>query len=155
MPPSLSDAQIAALLAEAKPAVDERALLSSMKPDHSQQLRASIRVTGASGSDFVLNVRQNARDPYDFSVILTLAGGLRRLNLRRHNGSNHAHLNVLEGTRVDYVPHVHMATERYQDAGYQAEGYAEAATEFSDLGGALRSMVLDAGFDSPAQGTIL
>ncbi len=47
MPAPLSDAQIATLLAEPKPKVDERDLLSRMKPDQNQQNRSSILVAGA------------------------------------------------------------------------------------------------------------
>lgn len=150
----LSDAQIADLLAEPKPFVDELALLRSMKPGDNQQRRCSIRFRGDHGSEFALHIRQNALDPYDFSVILSLERGPQPLNLRRHNGSNHPHRNKIEGTRVDFVPHVHIATHRYQEGGHDAEGYAVQAEDFSDLAGALRSMILVAGFRPPRQTTM-
>ncbi|HEX8156830.1 MAG TPA: hypothetical protein VF526_05530 [Solirubrobacteraceae bacterium] len=153
-PSHLSDAQIASLLAEPKPVVDEPALLRSMKLDGNQHWRASERFQGEDGSAFALHIRRNALDPDDFSVILSYEGRSRPLNLRRHNGPNHPHRNKLEGTKVDFVPHVHIATHRYQEAAFDAEGYAEATEEFADLAGALRSMILAAAFHPTPQATM-
>jgi hypothetical protein len=151
----LTDAQIAALLSESKPAVDPGALLSGLKPDVGQR-RGKVPVTGANGSRFELHVRQNDRNPYDFSVILTYLGTTGRpVNLRRHNGPSHSHLNAIENIQVGLVCHVHQATERYQRRGFEIEGYAEPTNSYADLDGALRTMLRDANFEPPAQLSML
>lgn len=151
MPAYLSEILITNLLAEPKPMVDEQRLLADLKPVGNQQRKASIRVRGDHGSVFDLHVRQSALDPYDYSVVLLVIRGGHGTILRRHNGTSHPHLNHLEGTRVDFVPHVHTATERYQDAGFNAEHYAEVTEDFADLAGALQSMLSAAAFRPPPQ----
>jgi len=155
MPAPLSDAQIARLIAEPKPGIDERALLSGMNPDANQHKRSSLQVRGKHGSEFALYVRQNALDAFDFSVILAYTGGGRPINLLRYNGPNHPHVNKIEGTRVDFVPHIHVASHRYQEHAYDPEGFAEETDAYTDLGGALRCMVMDAGFDPPDAPTMI
>lgn len=101
-------------------------------------------------------IRQSTQDPDNFSVILAVvAMGGATINLRRHNGPSHPHRNKIEGNDVDFVCHVHRATQRYQERGFDAEGFAEATDDFNDLGGALRAMLQAAAFRPPAQATML
>jgi hypothetical protein len=74
-----------------------------------------------------------------------------RSNLRRHNGTSHAHANPVEGDRFRGVCHVHEATERYQRRGSDAEHFARPATDFSDLATAVTAMLRAASFQPPSQ----
>jgi hypothetical protein len=47
--------------------------------------------------------------------------------------------------------HVHVATERYQAAGFKEDSYAEATNSYIDLPGAIRHMLNVANFEPPAQ----
>jgi hypothetical protein len=151
----LTDREIGELVSERKPEIDPVGLLSGLKPDLGQR-RAKVTIIGALGSRFDLHVRQSDRDPYDFSVILTYVTPTgRAVNLRRHNGPSHPHVNPIENTKVGLVCHIHEATERYQRRGFDIEGYAKATSSYTDLDGALRSMLRDANFEPPAQLTML
>lgn len=153
----LTDSQIRELLAERKPLPTDymRRITPKPKRGHKEQ---ELDVTGKSGSQFRLIVRQSMLNPLDFSVILAyLPPRTNRIfRLRRHNGRSHQHTNTIEGNRfVDF--HIHMATERYQQFGMEREdGYAEPTDRFSDLSGALKCLLRDAGFTIPetAQGDL-
>lgn len=151
---TLSDAQIARLVAERKPTVDHEALNAGQAS--AGHRRSTITVQGENGSRFRLFVRQLILDPLDFSVILgyDVPNSNRVFRLRRHNGSSHRHTNRLE-SQVVHGFHVHLATERYQLAGLKEDDYAEATTSYGDLAGAIHHMLEAAGFESPSQGRLL
>ena len=113
-----------------------------------------MQVTGTQGSNFRLVVRKLVRDPLDFSVTLAyeIPGSTRIFRLRRHNGASHWHTNKLEGTRLTGF-HVHMATERYQTAGFKEEAYAESTDAYESLSGAIEHMLEVAGFEAQSQGS--
>ena len=69
-------------------------------------------------------------------------------NMRRYNGRSHQHTNRIEGNTF-YDFHIHIATERYQAAGYEEDHYAETTNRFADLGGAIRCMIQDCAFELP------
>jgi len=149
----LDDNQIAALINEPKPTVEPAALSPTTHKGAHRETQKSI--TTAHGSSFRLIVRQSALDPFDFSVILgyELPETTRVFRLRRHNGNSHDHPNRLEQT-VARGFHVHLATERYQLAGYEEDGYAEATNSYNDLAGAIRSMIALANFKPPPQASL-
>lgn len=97
------------------------------------------------GSSFYLKLRQNRRNPLDFSAILGFSP--KELNtvfkLIRYNGKSHEHRNVLEKEPVFYDFHIHKATERYQLAGRKEEFYAEITDRYSNLRSALRCLIDD------------
>lgn len=149
----LDDAQIAALIGEPKPTVEPSALTPvTHKGTHHAHREAQQSVATAGGSSFRLIVRQSTFDPLDFSVILgyELPESTRVFRLRRHNGNSHDHPNRLEQAVVQGF-HVHLATERYQLAGYEEDGYAETTNSYSDLAGAIHSMIAIANFNPPRQ----
>ena len=151
----LTDDQIARLLAETKPTLLARDLLQELqqRTEAIGRSRLATRTVPAiNGGSFVLRVRQNALDPYDFSIILTHqpAGGSEFI-LRRHNGPSHAHRNPIEGDRFAGVCHIHEATERYQLQGSRAEHYAQPTQRFHDVATALACMLDDANFETPAE----
>lgn len=146
----LSDKEIAALIGDPKPEVSLAELLPKRaKRGHVEQER---QVEGRSGAKFHLIVRQNVKVPTDFSVILAYAMPTvhRRFRLRRHNGASHHHSNKLEGNVVE-GPHVHFATQRYQEAGFKEDAYAVATDEYTDLLGAINHMLDVACFAKPPQ----
>jgi hypothetical protein len=149
----LTDAQIARLLAERKPSVAAGDLLKHLAPDAIGTSRsAATTVPAADGGSFILRVRQNSLEPYDFSIILSYApAGSRETILRRHNGPSHRHRNPIEDTSFEGVCHIHIATERYQLMGSNVEHYAEQTDRFHDVATALVCMLNDANFEPPAQ----
>ena len=143
----LSDAEIGDLVAEQKQLpVDYRTRLALRPPKRAHQER-ELTVIGATGSEFLILIRQSIHNPLDFSVIL----GYRSpsvphlFRLRRYNGRNHEHKNLIEG-EVFYDFHVHQATERYQRLGMAEEAFALPTDRYSDREGALQAMVADCGF---------
>lgn len=150
----LDDAMISNLIGEPKPAVHiARLVPRQRKRGH---LETQMSFSGGHGSTFRLVTRQLVRDPNDFSVILgyEVPGSSRLFRLRRHNGLSHRHTNKLEGVGF-FDWHVHLATERYQLAGFDEEGFAEPTDQYVDLQGALQHMLDIAAFAPPAQGTLL
>lgn len=154
----LSDTRIDALLEERKPAIDQPrvlAVLARSEPRRGHR-RFAKRVTGELGTQFALHIRQSVLDVFDFSIILAFvpsSGG--EITLRRHNGKGHPHVNKLEGTSVPSTAfHIHYATERYQQHGYEIDGYAEESSVFADLATALGAMLIAANFDPPNQSSL-
>ena len=75
----------------------------------------------------------------------------RWFRLRRYNGNNHEHDNLIEGNRIcDF--HIHTATERYQRRGMREDGYAEATDRFSDYDAAVLCLAEDAALELPTAG---
>ena len=56
-----------------------------------------------------------------------------------------------------YDFHIHTATERYQEAGYAEEHYAEPTDRYADLSGAIQCLIQDCAFELPpgTQGSLL
>ena len=80
-------------------------------------------------------------DPNAFSCGLSvLDGDGEDLTLVRCNGPDHLHGNPLEGARLDYRCHVHVATERYIAEGMKPEHFAEHCEAYGDLVGATRHL---------------
>jgi hypothetical protein len=71
--------------------------------------------------------------------------------LARYNGGSHSHPNRLEGNTLQFVPHIHRTTEKYLRANLKPEGFAEEATRYKTIEGALHELVHDfsiAGLDT-------
>ena len=149
----LSDEEIAALIAEAKTVPTG---LSPIKPmsERCQHKRKTFDIeTTASGSEFVVGVRQSCLNAYDFSVILgyKIPGSYTVFRLRRYNGNSHQHTNILERETIDGL-HVHMATERYQKFGNGKEDhFAERADRYFHLESAIACLLVECGFKSPLE----
>jgi hypothetical protein len=149
----LTDEEIAVLIGEPKPAIGPADLLPRRLKRGHRELDRDFK--GADGASFQLIVRQNVATPEDFSVILaySMPKVHRRFRLRRHNGPSHRHPNKIEGNLVT-GPHIHIATQRYQEAGFKEDAYAEATNRYSDLVGAIDHMLEVANFERPSQTTI-
>ena len=111
-----------------------------------QYSQSELTVTGNEGSVFKVSIRKNLLDPLDFSVILIYLpkDEGRGFVLRRYNGK-HFHKNDLEGNQL-HDHHIHMATERYQQAGLKPEGYAEVSDEYASVQQAVKCLFRDANF---------
>jgi hypothetical protein len=153
----LTDTDIARLLAEAKPSPPDYQSRLQLRAKRGHKER-ELDITGASGSEFRVIVRQSSINPLDFSVILaySIPRSSVLFKLRRYNGRSHEHTNKIEGTTF-YDFHVHTATERYQEAGYAEEHYAEVTNRYADLNGAIQCLIQDCVFELPpgTQGLLL
>lgn len=153
----LTDAEIISLLSEPKalPSDYQSRLQLRAKTGHKER---ELDVTGASGSEFQIIVRQSVINPLDFSVILgySMPKSSVLFRLRRYNGRSHEHTNRIEGITF-YDFHIHTATERYQEAGYAEEYYAETTNRYADLNGAIQCLLQDCAFELPpgTQGSLL
>ena len=153
----LTDAQIAALIAERKFLPDDYQGRIQTKPKRGHKER-ELDISGENGSEFRLILRQSSLNALDFSIILSylVPGTTQLFRLRRYNGKSHEHTNSLE-SETFYDFHVHTATERYQlDSGGREDTFAMLTAEYSDLPGAIHCMLRDCNFIFPhsAQGSL-
>lgn len=153
----LTDSEIANFLSERKPLPSDyqSRLQLRAKTGHKER---ELDITGASGSEFQIIVRQSVVNPLDFSVIIgySIPTSSVLFRLRRYNGRSHEHTNRIEGITF-YDFHIHTATERYQEAGYAEEHYAETTNRYADLSGAIQCVLQDCAFELPpgTQGSLL
>lgn len=152
MPLRLSDAEIAALIAEEKnlPLGYRRKLVLKEKHGHKER---ELKVSGASGHSFQIILRESNFNPLDFSAILAYLPVETNIafRLRRYNGKSHEHTNKIEKQTL-FGFHIHIATERYQEFGEGKEdAYAEITDRYGDLLGALDCLLKDCGFVLPPE----
>jgi len=144
----LTDVDIAALIAERKPAPSDlqQQLVTKLKRGHKESV-ATIK--GSGGSDFAVIVRESIFNALDFSVILgvELPKSGQIFRLRRYNGRHH-HTNAIEGVSF-YGFHIHSATERYQAMGRDEDAFAEPTTRYSTLSSAVDCLIIDCAFELP------
>jgi hypothetical protein len=126
--------------------------------DSKIQLRVSrgsrswdFSVDGCDGSQFGIILRQNKFDEDNFSVILGLfpQGSKKLFHLRRYDGKDHAHTNSIENEALNYVYHIHFATERYQDKGKDEDAFAVTSDRYFDLNSAFSCLLQDCNFTLP------
>ena len=150
MATNLTDAEIAALVAEAKPLPEnyQTRVLTHPKRGHRER---ELDIDGSNGSIFRLILRQSSFNPLDFSVILAWLPpqSTTLFRLCRYNGKSHEHTNTLDAQKF-YDFHVHHATERYQQSGLREDSFAEPTNRYQDFSGALRCLIKDCGFRMPA-----
>jgi hypothetical protein len=148
----LTDEQIQNLIDEPKVLPDNyRKRLLEMKPKpNGSHSEGELVASGDNGSEFLVKTRLSIHNPFNFSVILmySFPDTSRMFRLRRYNGRTTPHLNPLENQRILGF-HIHKATERYQEAGYDEDTYAMETDRYTDLHGALRCMIDDCGFIRP------
>lgn len=136
---TLTDEQIRSLLACHKRVENPHA----KERTEGKHTRRDYRVESLDGKHrFSLFTRQSTRIASGFSAgLLWKSKTGEEVILLRCNGSDHAHPNTLERTRLVDQCHVHEATERYIASGKKSEGYAQATTIYRSLGGALHHLV--------------
>jgi len=132
----LTDNEIEKLISESKTWPGRHKITFKREAGHK---RAGKELETRSDNRFNVFIRQNARDPLDFSVGLVYMDRTtgEKIHLLGCNGPSHRHPNKIEGNDVDFTFHVHQATERYIIAGKEAEGWASGTDEYKDLDSAL------------------
>jgi hypothetical protein len=145
-----SDIEIARLIAEQKSLPSDYHLRIQVRPKRGHKER-ELNVVGINGSEFRLILRQSILNPLDFSAILAYRppDSSQLFRLRRYNGKSHEHTNTLEKVTF-YDFHIHMATERYQDAGAREDAYAEPTDCFSDYSKAVECLLSGCNFKLPS-----
>jgi hypothetical protein len=140
---SITDTKINELLTIAKKVINPRS--RSKEKDGHEQYNYKLH-SETEDLEFELYTRQNLREGMedDFSCgISWLAPNGESFTLKRYNGPSHKNKNQLEGTSLDYKPHIHLSTERYVRANRKAEGFAEETNRYNSLKGALHCLVTD------------
>ncbi len=138
---SLTDERIEQLLKMPKRVINAKA----REVSDANHLKRDYTVKSEDGTeDFVLFTRQNKTISDDFTCGLRwIAPGSEDLILVRYNGASHSHPNRLEKDILEFVPHIHRATEKYLQASLKAEGFAESTTRYTTMSGALHELVND------------
>jgi len=147
----LSDSEIDQLIKLPKPLPPDyrNRLRTRARPYSSQHEEAQLEVSIENTGTFRVIVRKNRINPVDFCVILGYVPPerIRLFRLRRYNGL-HRHTNRLEGNDFRDC-HVHYATQRYQEAGWDIDGYAEPTERYGTVDQALEVLLDDCNFVRP------
>ncbi len=151
----LKDDEIAKLLGETKILPNNWQSQFQLKDKSNfQHHERSIEVKGIEDNSFLVILRQNKINIFDFSIILMFQDkDGKEYRLIRYNGkhpSEHTNKWEKEQGEADYkfdpAFHIHRATERYQEAGYPIDGFAEVTTKYSDFHSALNRFLKDNNF---------
>lgn len=136
----MNDEQIAQLLSEPKVIVSKKRWATSA--GHSRQ---DYVVRSKDGkNDYSLYLRQSTHLQGAFSCGLIWSPKSQdKLTLTRYNGYEHEHTNHIEGEKFTKQCHIHIATERYIEAGFKPDEYAQATDRFSTLDAALLCLLTD------------
>jgi hypothetical protein len=119
------------------------------KPYSERHEEAQLDVSVGEYGSFRIMIRKNLINPLDFSVILGYIPPerLSLFRLRRYNGI-HEHINRIEGIRFrDF--HIHYATQRYQEAGWDIDGYAKPTDKYVTIDEALEVYLDECNFIRP------
>lgn len=152
------DDEIARLLGETKILSDNWQSQFQLKDKNNfQHQEQSIKIEGGNGNSFRVILRRNKINIFDFSIILMFQDkDGKEYRLIRYNGKHSSeHTNKWEKehkeTYCKFGPafHIHQATERYQEAGYLIDGFAEMTTKYYDFHSALNSFLKDNNFQKP------
>ena len=140
-----TDQQIAELINERKVLPDDwRTQLNNNN---------SLYIIGENGNRFRIITNLNKKYPSDFSVILAVIDPKTGVAFRilSYNGMpKRPHNNKIEKQKI-YGYHIHFATARYQERGYDEDTYAEETDRYNNLEGALQCLIQDANFELPVQ----
>ena len=98
---------------------------------------------------FRVVLRKNRLNLLDFSAILCFIPQerIKIFRLRRYNGV-HKHTNKMEQITFRTF-HVHYASQRYQEAGWDIDAYAEPNEKYTTIGGALELLLDECSFVRP------
>lgn len=156
----LEDDEIAGLLKELKPLPEHWETRLKLLPKagfkHSQR---EMQIRGVNGNAYRIVIRQSTLNGLDFSVILFFQDqDGTEFRLCRYNGKHPSqHTNKLEKANGHTNAvfrnqfHIHMATERYQQEGYEIDGYAEVTNRYSSFESALEEFLKANGFQVPKE----
>jgi hypothetical protein len=156
----LKDEEINDLLRERKPLPENwRVRLKLLPKTGFKHLQRDLQVRGVNGNTFRIILRQSIMNLSDFSVILVFQDkDGTEFRLCRYNGKHPSeHTNKLEEARGDRNAefrnqfHIHWATERYQQGGFEIDGYAETTDRYCSFGSALTEFLGAHGFQLPEE----
>ncbi|MBW6517583.1 MAG: hypothetical protein K0A89_03675 [ANME-2 cluster archaeon] len=142
----LSDSEIQVLINDVKLFSSKNLNEIRLKNKENRAYREyDLDVRSNSGKNFRLRIRENTLNVFDFSVILIYVDEKRKYHiLRRYNGK-HIHKNQIEKNKFrDF--HIHKATQRYPEAGFRIDGYAEVTDAYNNWKDALTKMLIDCNF---------
>ncbi len=151
----LRDSEIEALIAEIKLLTENWQMQFKLKEKSGfQHEERSVEVTGQKGNAFKVVLRRNRINTFDFSIILMFIDkDGKEYRLLRYNGKHPSeHTNKWEKEQgrpgYSFLPalHIHRATERYQEAGYTIDGFAEVTTEYNDFYSAFNRFLKNSNF---------
>ena len=157
MPEIVPDSEIGQLIAERKVLSGNQLDELENPKSKGSHIEGQVDLVGVSGTQFRVIVRQSLRTNDDFSVILMAnRAGEPAIRLLRYDGSSHPHRNKIEGNWIVRKPHIHRATERYQELKWEVhDGYAEETVLYRDLSGAWDCFLADANLQSPTGSRVL
>lgn len=147
----LTDAEINDLIALPKylPSDYRRRLKAKVRGFSAKHEEAKLEVPVDNTGTFRVIIRKNLVNLQDFSIILGYISqdksGL--IRLKRHNGI-HEHTNKIEGITFREF-HIHRATQRYQETGFDIDAYAEPTDKYSNADEALETFLDDCNFIRP------
>lgn len=148
----LTDEEIEALRLEVKDfsgSVEDYLRMPKTKKGHRESEHTIMRT---DGSFFRLRLRQSLDNVLDFTSMIcfghTTSSDL--FILCRYNGKSHEHRNKIERGPVFYDFHIHMATQRYQDGGFNEEFFAVVTDRYSNIQEAFYCMASDWNIQLPA-----
>lgn len=105
--------------------------------------RWNLELYSDDGRCFTMYVRQNMKNEDAFSCGLSTEFEGNTVTLARYNGCCHEHTNSIEKNELDFVCHIHSATEKYAKAGLKIDGFAQETDRYTTLIGAIRCMIND------------
>lgn len=138
----LTDKEILSLTQEEKKFPKGWESLRQMK-DKKGHREQELTIQRNDGSQFKIILRQNKLDVLSFSIILGYMAPKSNIlfRLRRYNGK-HEHTNKIEKENF-YDFHIHKATERYQNLGFDEDGYAEKSVGYNTIHNAIDCLIKD------------
>ena len=146
----LTDIEIQDLINEPKRISESvYSLMRSMKPKRGRNphiMGNSCKFPRQNGKgEWLLYIRLNSKNHLDFSCGLKFIPerSIPEFTLRRYNGKNHPHTNLLEKGKTFRDFHIHTATEKYQNSKYSEEHYAEPTDRYGELKEALECLFKD------------
>ena len=154
----LKDNEIEALLKERKILPENWQSQFQVKDKSNfQHQERSVEIKGVNGNSFRVILRRNKINIFDFSIILMfLDKDGKEYRLVRYNGKHPSeHTNKWEeeqgqnNSKFSPSFHIHKATERYQEAGYPMDSYAEMSTGYHDFHSALNCFLEENNFIKP------
>lgn len=142
----LTEEEIRGLIDETKILPDKWSSLFQLKSrSNYMHEERNLLITGKTGNKFRIILRQNKINIFDFSIILIFVDrNGKEFRLIRYNGKHPSvHTNKWEKregySNFEFNPtfHIHKATQRYQEAGFIIDGYAEPTAIYYDFKSAL------------------
>jgi len=133
---------------------------SKLKPKLKSRFQfeeSSLSIKGKNGNIFRIIIRSNKINAFDFSIILVYRDNDgKEYRIVRYQGKHSSeHTNKWEkgkklpNSKFKPAFHIHKATQRYQEDGFDIDGYAEITSLYNDFTSALDCFLKDNNFIEP------